>query len=68
VPSNGGSLGTLTAGTYNIAISKTSNTVQYNFQNCSGSLITGTSASFANVVISSTCNNITISPKNGPIP
>lgn len=52
-------LGPINAGTYNLTISKPGNTANYYFAVCSSALITGTSATFNNIIISPTkCNFI----------
>jgi hypothetical protein len=63
IPTGGGKLGTLPAGTYNINFSKPSNTTKYAFASCDGSSVTGTSATFNNVVVNSNCA-ISISDPN----
>ncbi|HLK31050.1 MAG TPA: hypothetical protein VKT28_20900 [Puia sp.] len=63
IPSGGGNLGTLPAGTYNISFSKPSNATKYAFASCDGSSVIGTTATFNNVVINSNCS-ISISDPN----
>lgn len=55
-------IGTIPAGTYNLVISKTSNSTTYYFESgCSGQSYTGTSATFNNISVStSTCHSIII--------
>jgi hypothetical protein len=65
VPANGGSLGTLAPGIYNVVISKAGNTTKYYFSTCDLTNVNAASATFNNVVISNAdCNIISINTKN----
>jgi len=61
IPTTGGTLGTVPAGTYNVVFFKNGNATTYYFAACTTGGTTGTTATFSNVTVNSTtCNSITI--------
>ncbi len=53
-------LGSLPLGNYNVSITKTGNSISYLFSICSANTVSGTSATFSNVQVTSNCNSITL--------
>jgi hypothetical protein len=66
IAANGGALGSIPAGNYNLTISATGNPTPYDFGlNCGGLLISGLSASFSNVSINpDSCDGIILTNPN----
>jgi len=66
LPTAGGALGNVPAGTYNVVLTKSGNTTSYQFGlNCGGLLITGVSASFSNITVGgNNCDEIILNNAN----